>query len=382
MNVLFLAGGLWQKPFVQYLKSQGLKITVVNPIVTETTLLADHHLVADINDLDKINEYIEKTKPCFITSDQSDVSTLIVAQLSEKWGLIGNHSKVIKYFSNKFAMCELCKSIGIQVPETALIDSVEDVCQFGKTYGFPIIIKPIDATMSRGFRKLENQDDVQEQIITDCLTFSKSKQIIAQKFIDGDMITLEGVCSGGKHRTIASSKKDKYLKPGINSGVRYPCNLAVLKDVIQFNDRYVEAAGMIFGLTHGEYIVNENGQYFIEIGARGGGSGIADKIVPWVSGVNSYDIMFRSLCGQIIDVKSLSLLNRPAHLKYYTQEEVNNPDIAAILAIPGVAAFHYNFMGQQYVQDKLDVRHSMGIYLAETNSELEQITSMVSKLLK
>lgn len=92
--------------------------------------------------------------------------------------------------------------------------------------------------------------------------------------------------------------------------------------------------------------------------------------------------MFRSLCGQIIDVKSLSLLNRPAHLKYYTQEEVNNPDIAAILAIPGVAAFHYNFMGQQYVQDKLDVRHSMGIYLAETNSELEQITSMVSKLLK
>lgn len=381
-KIVFLAGGLWQMPFVKYLKQKGHFVAVVNPIVTDTTLLADYHIVKDVNDLDGISEHIEKINPIFITSDQSDISTLAVAKLSEKHNLIGNNVNVIEKFTNKYEIFKSARSSNIPVPQTQLVNTIDDIKEFGDVNGFPIIIKPTDATMSRGFRKINTVKDNSEEILVAAKKFSKQGQMIVQTFIPGDMITLEGICSGNKHRTIASSIKNGYFKPGITQEVRYPSTISstILEKVIADNDRYVEAAGMKFGLTHSEYIINDTGYYLIEIGGRGGGAGITDKIVPWVSGINPYDILYESLLGKTVNLDNISLLQRPALLKYYEENSVKNYT-DDILAIKGVASFHHNFIGKQYIKDLNDSRHSMAIYLGSSEKELEQVLSQVHKCL-
>lgn len=387
MKVIFIAGGSWQKPFVKYLKEKGNFVAVVNPIPTETTSIADLHICADVNDLDKINGAIKELSPSFVTSDQSDISTLIVATLSEKWGLPGNTISVIDKLTNKFSIYQLAKKIGISVPATTIVNQIFDIHNFAQEFGFPIVIKPTDATNSRGFCKINSYKEITEDVLKKSLSFSKSKQVIVQQFIDGFMITLEGVCSGGKHKTIASSRKNNFFKPGINSDVKYPSylNTNLFNKIVADNDRYVESTGMKFGLTHSEYIVNENLYHLIEIGGRGGGAGIADKIVPWVSGIDTYGILYKSLIGDTIDVKTLSPLQRPAFLKYYREQDVvncNEEKIKNITSIPGVVDFQYNFIGQQYVKDNNDIRHSMGIYVAESEKEIEQILKNVEKILE
>jgi len=383
-EIIFVAGGPWQKPFLMYLKNKGHFVSVVNPTITETTLIADYHIKCDVNDIDKINNYIKKTKPIFITSDQSDISTFAVSQLSEKWGLPGNNTEVIQKFTNKYSIYNFAKSIKINVPETKIVQSHKDIEAFAHVHGLPVIIKPTDATMSRGFRKIESLNEIDQDLFNESVQFSKSKQVIVQKFISGDMVTLEGVCSESKHKTLATSKKDetKYFKPGINSNLRYPSKLSqeLLNEICQANDTYVEKSGMKLGLTHSEYIINEKGYWLIEIGARGGGAGIADKIVPWVSGVNTYEIFYQSLIGETIDVKKLKPLERCALLQYYTKEEMKNcsEEKAKVISnINGVASFHYNFIGKQYIKDLNDNRHSMGIYLGQSDLDIDQITENV-----
>jgi carbamoyl-phosphate synthase large subunit len=381
-TVLFIAGGIWQMPFVKYLKEKGHRLAIVNPVATETTSLADIHIQCDIGDLETINKNIEKIRPEFITSDQSDISTGIVAELSQKWGLPGNSPDVILKFTNKYSMYEFGSSIGVPVPYAEIVSSVDHIKEFGNKYGYPIIIKPVDSTMSRGFRKFDNESEVSEKILESSLSFSKSKRAVVQKFVFGDMVTLEGVCSGGKHRTIATSRKRHYFKAGITSGVRYPSDYpdSIINKMIQVNDKYVEMSGLRFGLTHSEYLVDDE-FFLLEIGARGGGAGITDKIVPWSSGIKTYDIFYDSLMGEVIDVKSLNVLRKPALLKYYQEDEVNETQADKIRKLKGASLFCHNFTRTQFSPDKNDCRHSMAIYLAEDSADMSRLEKEVEKII-
>jgi biotin carboxylase len=294
---------------------------------------------------------------------------------------------VIKKFTNKLSIYEFAKSVKIPTPETKIVNDINDLREFASKFGFPIIIKPTDATNSRGFRKIKSESDIKEESIDSSRFFSKSRQVIVQNFVDGEMITLEGVCSGGKHKTIATSKKESYFKPGITTGVRYPSFLPneMMEKIISCNDKYVESSGIKFALTHSEYIINNSEFYLIEIGARGGGAGITDKIVPWVTGINTYDILYQSLLGEKIDVKGLKPLARSALLKYYQKEDVSNCNeekAQIIKKIPGVADFQFDFIGKQYIKDENDSRHTMAIYLAESDEQLQNALEQINKILK
>lgn len=381
--ILFIAGGIWQKPFVEYLKSKGQKVVIVNPVKTDTTELADFHVECDINDLKTINEHIRLLNPIAITSDQSDVSTAIVSELSSQWGLLGNKPEVIRKFTNKYDIYKFASSINVPVPFTEVAQSTGHIKDFGSHHGYPIIIKPVDSTMSRGFRKFDSEKDVTEESFQSSLRFSKSNQVIVQNFIPGDMVTLEGACSGGKHVTLATSRKSEYFKAGITSGVRYPASYPddFMEKIIEVNNKYVEMSGMEFGLTHSEYLVGDD-FCLLEIGARGGGAGITNKIVPWVSGINTYDILYDSLMGKIIDVKSIKPLRRFALLRYYREEDVTVQQAEQIKSIPGVSVFCHNFVGTQYVADKNDCRYTMGIYLTENKEEMNSVEGKVNAICK
>lgn len=385
-NAVVIAGGPWQKPFVKYLKGKGHHVAVVNPIATETTDLADYHIKADVSDLDEINRHLKELKPLFITSDQSDISTMTVARLCKQWGVPGNSPDVVERFTDKFVMHSFGKSIGVPVPNTMLALCPDDVRKFAERNGLPIIIKPADATNSRGFRKLESLSNIDEDFHFS-KKFSKSGHVIVQQFIAGKVqVTLDGVCSGGKHRTLATSRKGEYFKPGLTSCVRYPSNLPLplLNRIIADNDRYVESAGMNFGITHGEYIVDGDDYCLIEIAGRGAGAGITDKITPWVSGIHPYDVLYASLIGEVVDVKSLLLCQRPGILQFYHEDKMVNCDAAKaerIAKIPGVAMFQFDFRSHQFAVDAYNPRHTMGIYLADSEVQLDFIINNIADII-
>lgn len=297
--ILILPGGNWQFPIINYFK-QFYPVCVVNPFPTETTNLADIFIQEDITNIKEVFQKTKHLNPLFVTSDQSDIATMPVALLSQMFDTPGNSPESISLFRNKRKMMEFAKDHIIPLS-----------CEI------PFIVKPVDANASRGFVKIDDYEDLDKKI-NYSLSFSPTKQVICQKYISGTVWILDGICSGGKHKTLAYAAKEQF-RPGLTSCICYSESNKFLEEMIEFNDDYVERSGLSFGITHAEYIVNEEDFYFLEIAARGGGFLISSHIVPYVSGINTMEILHQNLLGNTTDVKSLKPLARKAKIQFYKE---------------------------------------------------------------
>ena len=139
-SCVVLGGGIWQEFLVRFLKEKGYFVHVVNPLVTPTVKLGDHHLQLDIRNANAIYEALLKDgyRPSFVVSDQSDIAVMPVAQLAQKFGLPGNPPEAIALFTEKNRMYDYADSLGIPVLPHALVRESRDVSEFLKRCDFPI----------------------------------------------------------------------------------------------------------------------------------------------------------------------------------------------------------------------------------------------------
>lgn len=304
MNVVIIAGGPWQSFIVKYFKAKGHRICVVNPYVTETTALADVHINLDIRKIDEIAKSLESFHPDIITSDQCDLAQLPVANLAKRFGLAGNDIGVVEKFFDKMKMHAHACSQGILTPKTKSISCLKDLNDFIDEIGLTVILKPIDASAGCGFLKL-SKEPTQEDLDY-CFSHSFCGKIIAQQYVNGLEVTVDGFIADGVHKSLSYGVRG-YFRDAVIAEVRYLNDIVVDQRVWDINDKYIESSGVNFGITHSEYILDQENDkiYFLESGLRGGGCGLSSHIVPWTSGYNLYDLLYKKLCGESLDISVL-----------------------------------------------------------------------------
>jgi carbamoyl-phosphate synthase large subunit len=260
-------------------------------------------------------------RPLFVTSDQSDVSVPTVAALSYYLRRPGNSTEAINRFTDKWEMYTYGVGLGLPMPESRLVDSPEQLLSEAQQLGLPVVVKPRDSQSSRGLSLItELSVELAEEAYQKAVTSSKKASVMLQKCVRGQEFTCEGVCAGSDHVSLVVSRKD-YLRFGVPGRLCYPAPIKKpLEDRIKsLNDIYVRNSGLTFGLTHAEYIVEEgSGEvYLIEIAARGGGSGVASVILPWLLGFNPYDLLHQCLLGAAPDISNLTVApDRTALLQF------------------------------------------------------------------
>lgn len=359
-NVVVVAGGQWQAPIIQYLKAKEHKVYVVNPHVTETTELADVHIQHDITNVHKVAESLYGVPLLLITSDQSDVAVVPVAILSELLGTRGNSVYSVLKFTNKLFMARS----GLTPP-----------------IGNPAVVKPVDANASRGFSRIRPGDDFESKVAY-AKSYSRVGKVVVQQYVDGDGIILDGICSGGQHKTLAHAGKE-HFREGVISAVNYPSKIDphLLAKITKANDRYVEKSGLRFGITHAEYIIRGDDFYLLEIAARGGGFAISSAIVPWVTGINLYDILYDDLLGTETDVKSLRPLDRKARIQFYEFRDGPVADVKVPENVPWVYDLRVAVRPGDVLCPAIDGggRHAFAIILAETDQQVKSALSEIEK---
>jgi aspartate/methionine/tyrosine aminotransferase/biotin carboxylase len=321
-DVLIVAGGIWQVPIINFIKNKGHKVFVVDPYLHSPGVpLADKHIACDVRDFETIKSHIGNHQFRFIASDQTDVSVNTIAQLNTLLGLNGNPIEVTDKFVNKYQMRILAASLKIPIPSFAKIERISELHSFIKKAGLPVILKPADSQSSRGVVKIDRENiQHSEHFFVNSLKFANCGYLIAEEFIEGKELTVEGFASNYKHRTLAISLK-QHFRTGIASELKYPAEIPenIYNEVERLNDIFVENSGLRFGITHAEYIINmKTGRIaLIEIACRGGGTLISSDIINWVTGVNVYELYYNNLLGSAVDVKELAVLKRNAILKFF-----------------------------------------------------------------
>lgn len=140
------------------------------------------------------------------------------AQLRTDFNVPGFKVEDMDRIKNKSAMKEVFRSLDIPVAEGRVFQSYEDAVALAEELGYPVCIKPDSGVGASDTYKIRNKDQ-----LNDFFAGKKDFNYIMEEFIDGDIVTFDGLT-------------DRYGNVVFTSTLNY--DKAVLDILEEFNDMY------------------------------------------------------------------------------------------------------------------------------------------------
>lgn len=232
----------------------------------------------------------------------SDPAALTAAYVADQLGLTGSGFSAVEVMSEKDKFRQFLGRNGFNVPKfgqyTALEDLLQDVAQFT----FPVMIKPVDSSGSKGISKVERAEDLPERFIR-ALANSRCKRVIVEEFItaDGNQMHGDAFVHDGNIQFIYLG--DQHFNSEINNLVTISTTFPslhskeVLDMVQQEVQRFITKVGFRQGGINIEArITRENKVYLIEVGPRNGGQ-FTPIVIQYASGFNFIDACLDAYLG-------------------------------------------------------------------------------------
>lgn len=279
-----------QEPLIQKAKSLGIETHVfawaANDVGEKS---ADYFYPISIVEKEKILKKCREIGIDGICTIASDLAVITVGYVAEHMGLIGNSMDSISKSTNKHLMRKCFEENGDPSPKSIQVYSVEELKDIELNY--PVIVKPVDRSGSRGITELLNPDGLEKAIIA-AEKQGFEKCALVEEFATGQEYSVEYISWKGKHHFLALTQKYTTGAPMfIETGHMEPA--AVSKETLGKVQAVVEHAldslGIEFGASHSELKISESGDIkIIEIGGRMGGDNIGASLVELSTG---YDFL-------------------------------------------------------------------------------------------
>lgn len=388
--LLLVPGGPHQMPLLLKARARGLRIVCAdrNPQCACATLADEFHPIG-LDDRGRLLALARTVQPEGIVTDQTDSGVAVVAWLSEQMGLRGIGTACARLFTDKHAMREFGRRMGLPTPASRLCADALTALAAAREIGFPVVLKPPSNQSSRGVARAAAAEDLRVRF-DEARSFSASGEVLVEQFIGGTEFSVEGVMTAKGHLTLAIAEKANYSSESMVAlRLCYtPANerfdYAALRAV---HDRWINASRLPFGLTHAEY-KHWNGQfYLIEAAARGGGSRIASDIVPWASGVDYQSLLLDAILGGSPVPPPPHLADRCALLEFLDVPPGKVRSIRGVeeaRQLPGVQSLHLAFSVGDSIAPVTDDTKRPGsfILLTESAPDLTVLRDRVLALLQ
>lgn len=301
--ILVLGGGFTQADVVKSAIPLGMRVVVVdaNPeayckrkfpeITFLNTSFTDTEAV--INLLDHIG-----IKPDCVVAYGSDLSVMSQAILANHYGIKGHNIEVAQNLRDKLSMMKLWKEAGFAVPPFVEIDSlgVLQEIDIEERVGFPLVVKPSDASAQRGVRLIREKKDLEKAL---AFAFRFSKKVIFSKYIEGIELAVTTYHEEGVGKTILITERltldpDKHL--GICHAHLFPPRISsdLIEKVKTTLVRAAEVLGVKEGPTYSQVILHNGDIYLLEMGGRFGG-GRDSELYQLITGIDNIEVYLKRL---------------------------------------------------------------------------------------
>ena len=326
-KILFLGGAKHQIAPLIYSKKKNYYVIVCDIIADSPgKKYSDKFYNISISDKQKILEISKKEKINGIISYASEVGSTTQAFVGNKLGLPSNLLKSVQTLAYKNKFRNFLKKNRFVYPKNKVFSNYKKCNNFiKKSVALPVILKPVDASGSKGISKIENLKNLKENFRY-AKKYSKQKKIICEKFEEreGSQIAGDGFVLNGKF--IFSHLADQYfnLKPNslIPTGESWPTshskkNLLIVKKTIQ---RVMNKLKIKFGAFNLDLHFLKNKKFMIiEIGPRNGGDYIPE-LIKLSTGVDLIMCTVEASLGHKIEVKNF----KKNKIKYYSTYRINS----------------------------------------------------------
>lgn len=246
---------------------------------------ADYFYPISITEVEQIYERCKEVGIDGICTIASDLAVVPVNYVSAKMGLIGNSIESTKVCTNKAEMRKRFQACGDPSPTSFCVNNADEI--FDVNLKFPVIVKPLDRSGSRGITKVNNIDELDKAI-----TYAKEQgfedRAVVEEYLEGDEYSVEYISFNGNHEFLALTKKFTTGSPNfIERGHLQPAKVDsnILERVKIVINHALDSLDIKYGASHSEIKIDKNGNIgIIEIGARMGGDFIGSNLVELSTG--------------------------------------------------------------------------------------------------
>lgn len=377
-RLMVIAGGSWQVPLIRKAKAMGLFVINSNLFPDSPGFrYADVGLVADVRDQQKNLAFARQYQPDGIVTDQTDLSVPTVAYLCEELGLPGIGPAKAELFTNKYQMRQFLRERGYPTPEYKLCQSPADAADFAAKFGYPIVLKPPANQGSRGVFVVSADSELLCRY-AEAHRFSHNDQVLAEQFLPGPELSVEGFKTGDRHYTLAVGRKKGFPhNPVVALELIYShadeeLDFETLK---QQHNTMVEEMGLSFGITHAEYIFSQDRFVLVEVAARGGGGNISSQVVPAISGINVHELLIRMSLGATVNSLAPGASSSPfVGLSFFNFESGVVRAVCGVETVrtlPGVLEISISVRSGQRLEPPSDGSSRHGHFIASAGSAKE-----------
>lgn len=235
-----------------------------------------------------------------------DHGLALAARLSEALGQPGNPPQAVAQLADKLHFRQLQQRIGLPHPAFFRLPNDADAASAAEAVGFPLVLKARRLNASRGVIRADSIDELRQaqrrigRIQSRHLRNADSLGLLAEAFIPGDEVALEGVLQRGELRVLALFDKPDPLNGPSFEETRYvtPSRLpaAVQAGIADAVGRACTAAGISEGPVHAEARINDRGIWLLEIAPRAIG-GLCGRILEATLGMGAVELALRHAAG-------------------------------------------------------------------------------------
>ena len=300
-TILAIGSGWEQYALFEEIKAAGHKIIATHPNAgADSFKLSDVTYVKDSRDIRAHITIAETHDIDGVITDNCDYSLYTASVVAAKLELPFTAVKSALFSNDKFSQREACANYGVMQPEFRQVRTPQEIIMAADSIGYPVVIKPVDSRGTFGVTIVRTPVELLDAYF-DAISNSPSLTLICEKYIEGELVTVDGFCFANGHQslTVASREFAKGSKP-VTKSVSYPSrhNDELKLRLLNNHQLVVEALGYKFGHTHGEYFVTKNNDiYLVECANRGAGVYTSSTINPLITGINLNQIYLNQVLG-------------------------------------------------------------------------------------
>ena len=300
-----LGGSLAQVQCIKKAKEMGI-YTIICDYLTDNPgqRYADEYYNISTTDKEKVLALAKTLDLDGIVCYASDPAAPTAAYVCEALGLPTSPFRSVEILANKDLYRDFLRKHGFNCPNAISCKTEEEVLEAAKQISFPLLIKPVDSSGSKGVALVNNIEELQENI-ANAFHYSRRKIVILEEFVEsfGPPIGGDGFSVNGKFVFWAFADviyDNESKNPMAPVAETYPCswNMNIQNKIANDIQRLLDLLDMKTNAYNIEVRIDSEGKiYLMEIGPRSGGNAIP-VITKLATGIDMVEYTIKDALGE------------------------------------------------------------------------------------
>lgn len=303
-KLLFLGGSFSQVPAIKRAKELGYYVITVDYLPNNPGhIYSDEYFNVSTTDKEAVLNLAIDLGVNGIIAYASDPGAPVAAYVAEKLNLPTSPMESIEVLGEKHLWRNFLLDNGFNVPNS---QSGKEINNFNfNGWNFPLMVKPVDSSGSKGVTKIFKEKDFENAFIY-AQEFSRNKIVIVEEFIEKVGCQIGGDGFFGQNRLDFVCFGDQYVdqntNPFVPAGMMFPSRIdkSLKEKIVREIERalsLLRVQNLSFNL---EVMLDKQGRvYLMEIGPRNGGNFIP-QVIESLTGVSLVDLAIKSALNDIV----------------------------------------------------------------------------------